>query len=465
MLGFDEQNYPRITVSEKQIQLLEFLILNKIPLSAKSDYEQSLLAPGSLAYILDFTEAQSKGLNFDNTYELCDPEGNVFAKFQPKELWQSQKNLEAELYFSSQNLAVKGVHFIQNQKDPFYVFGDLFALDQYDYGYALKSWGFDAHSIIYYSDHMPSYEKLKKFFENHPKQKLFYLLNERVFFNASQNDHFNLEYLTYLKNSLAQFELIHVPAYFASHGLVGLQALMSEFKNNGASRSAFDLSEDHLKNLGDETLDLIASQEVLKSEMQQWPDLLQERYSTMLRRKEFPGLCLFLTGLSGAGKSTIARRLIQVLPQYSSNEMSLLDGDRVRLHLSKGLGFSKEDRSNNVRRIGFVASEIVKSGGIAICAPIAPYESDRYFNRHRIEEYGHFIEIYVSTSLELCEQRDTKGLYRKARQGLVKQFTGISDPYELPKNAELVIDTYNRSVDDCVSEIVKYLKNKALLKL
>ena len=145
------------------------------------------------------------------------------------------------------------------------------------------------------------------------------------------------------------------------------------------------------------------------------------------------GLTIFFTGLSGSGKSTIANGILIKLLENGDRPVTLLDGDIVRTHLSSELGFSKEHRSINVKRIGFVASEITKNGGIAVCAPIAPYLSDRDSNRDLISSYGGYIEVFVNTSLEVCESRDSKGLYKLAREGKLKEFTGISDPYEKPK--------------------------------
>ena len=153
------------------------------------------------------------------------------------------------------------------------------------------------------------------------------------------------------------------------------------------------------------------------------------------------GFTVFFTGLSGSGKSTIANGLLIKLLEEGSRPVTLLDGDIVRTHLSSELGFSKEHRSLNVQRIGFVASEITKNGGIAICAPIAPYSSDRNTNRELISKVGGYIEVFVDTPLEKCEERDSKGLYKLAREGQIKEFTGISDPYERPEYAEIVINS------------------------
>ena len=136
------------------------------------------------------------------------------------------------------------------------------------------------------------------------------------------------------------------------------------------------------------------------------------------------------------------------------SEMCIRDsGDIVRTHLSSELGFSKEHRSINIKRIGYVASEITKNGGIAICAPIAPYKKDRNYNRELISQVGGYLEVYVNTPLEKCEERDTKGLYALARKGKIKEFTGISDPYEEPKNAEIVINSSKTSPEELVDQI------------
>jgi sulfate adenylyltransferase len=163
-------------------------------------------------------------------------------------------------------------------------------------------------------------------------------------------------------------------------------------------------------------------------------------------RKIYPprdrqGVTIFFTGLSGAGKSTIANALLVKLMENGSRQVTLLDGDVVRKHLSSELGFSKEHRDLNILRIGFVASEITKNGGIAICAPIAPYRSTRRRVREMAEAYGGFIEVYVATPVDVCEERDRKGLYAKARAGIIKGFTGVDDPYEEPERAEIHLDT------------------------
>jgi sulfate adenylyltransferase len=175
------------------------------------------------------------------------------------------------------------------------------------------------------------------------------------------------------------------------------------------------------------------------------------------------GFTVFLTGLSGAGKSTIAKVLYSRFLEIGDRPATLLDGDIVRHHLSSELTFSKEHRDVNVRRIGFVASEITKNRGIAICAPIAPYAATRREIRQMIEGYGGFIEVHVSTSITVCEQRDRKGMYAKARAGLIKGFTGVDDPYEVPQAPELRIDTEGMAPDEAAQEVLLYLGQRGFI--
>jgi sulfate adenylyltransferase len=189
---------------------------------------------------------------------------------------------------------------------------------------------------------------------------------------------------------------------------------------------------------------------------------------TELRRTSPPrakqGFTVFFTGLSGSGKSTIANALMVKLMEMGGRPVTLLDGDVVRKHLSSELGFSKEHRDINIRRIGYVASEITKNGGIAICAPIAPYTATRRAVREMIEAFGAFIEVHVATSIEECERRDRKGLYKLAREGKIKEFTGISDPYEAPTQAELVVNTEGADVDYCAQQVILKLESMGLIK-
>jgi sulfate adenylyltransferase len=176
------------------------------------------------------------------------------------------------------------------------------------------------------------------------------------------------------------------------------------------------------------------------------------------------GFTVFFTGLSGAGKSTIANGLMVSLLEHGGRPVTLLDGDLVRKHLSSELGFSREHRDINVKRIGYVASEITKNAGVAICAPIAPYADARRAVREMVGEYGVFIEVHVATPLDVCEQRDRKGLYALARAGKIKEFTGISDPYEEPVDPELRIDTSECSPEQAVQQLMLKIEALGLIK-
>ncbi|MFD1341702.1 bifunctional sulfate adenylyltransferase/adenylylsulfate kinase [Litorisediminicola beolgyonensis] len=193
-----------------------------------------------------------------------------------------------------------------------------------------------------------------------------------------------------------------------------------------------------------------------------FPEVVEELRKTKPPRSQ-QGFTVFFTGFSGSGKSTIANALMVKLMEMGGRPVTLLDGDIVRKNLSSELGFSKEHRDLNIRRIGYVASEITKNGGIAICAPIAPYATTRRAVREEIEQFGAFIEVHVATSLEECERRDRKGLYKLAREGKIKEFTGISDPYDVPQNPELSVDTEGQEVDNCAHQVILKLESMGLI--
>jgi sulfate adenylyltransferase len=193
-----------------------------------------------------------------------------------------------------------------------------------------------------------------------------------------------------------------------------------------------------------------------------FPDVVRELQRNYPPRHQ-QGFTVFFTGLSGSGKSTIANVLRVKFLEVGGRPVSLLDGDIVRKHLSSELGFSKEHRDINIRRIGFVASEITKNGGIALCAPIAPYDSIRKEVRAMVQPHGGFILVHLDTPLETCEQRDRKGLYAKARAGLVKEFTGVSDPYEAPTDAEVTIDTTDITPEEAAQEVFLHLEREGFI--
>ena len=193
-----------------------------------------------------------------------------------------------------------------------------------------------------------------------------------------------------------------------------------------------------------------------------YPEVLNEMQKVYPPRHQ-QGFTLFFTGLSGSGKSTLAKIIYAKFIEEGKRPVTLLDGDIVRLNLSSELGFSRKDRFINVNRIGFVASEITKNRGIAICAPIAPYAEMRRSVRANIDQYGGFVEIYVATPLDVCEQRDRKGLYALARKGIIPEFTGISDPYEEPENPEIRINTTDMTPMQAAQDIYLYLVREGYL--
>ncbi|MCF6316423.1 MAG: bifunctional sulfate adenylyltransferase/adenylylsulfate kinase [Marinosulfonomonas sp.] len=200
-------------------------------------------------------------------------------------------------------------------------------------------------------------------------------------------------------------------------------------------------------------------------EIPEWfsfPAVVEELRRTRPARNK-QGFTVFFTGYSGSGKSTIANALMVKLMEMGGRPVTLLDGDIVRKNLSSELGFSKAHRDLNIRRIGYVASEITKNGGIAICAPIAPYATTRRAVREEIQQFGAFLEVHVATSIEECERRDRKGLYKLARAGKIKEFTGISDPYDIPENPELSVETENVEVDNCAHQVLLKLESMGLI--
>jgi sulfate adenylyltransferase len=175
------------------------------------------------------------------------------------------------------------------------------------------------------------------------------------------------------------------------------------------------------------------------------------------------GVCIWFTGLSGAGKSTTAELVVALLLEHG-RQSTLLDGDVVRTHLSRGLGFSKEDRDTNILRIGYVASEVVRHGGVAVCAAVSPYRATRDSVRALIGE-DRFFEVFVDAPLDVCESRDPKGMYAQARRGAIKGFTGIDDPYEAPLAPEIVLDTTGASAEKNARSIVALLRERGYLRL
>lgn len=228
--------------------------------------------------------------------------------------------------------------------------------------------------------------------------------------------------------------------------------LLNEMK---PQESAMNLSGTRLR-------ELLSKNEVIPDWFS-FPDIIEELRAAHPPKSQ-RGFTLFFTGLSGAGKTTLAEALMVTLKSYGRRNVTMIDGDVVRPILATELGFSKAHRDRNIQRIGYVAAEVTKVGGIALCAAIAPYQEAREKNRFLISQYGAYLEVYVATSLAACEQRDTKGLYAAARRGELSAFTGITDPYEPPCNPEITIDTSVVSIHESVSHIIQFLTKEGYLK-
>ncbi|MEM8815395.1 MAG: bifunctional sulfate adenylyltransferase/adenylylsulfate kinase [Pseudomonadota bacterium] len=240
---------------------------------------------------------------------------------------------------------------------------------------------------------------------------------------------------------------------------------MMVYAENRAQYIAVDeaTDDDHVLNISGTELRRRLAEGLDIPDWFSFPEVVEELRRTHPPRHE-QGFTVFFTGLSGSGKSTIANALMSKLMEVGGRSISLLDGDIVRKNLSSELGFSKEHRDLNITRIGYVASEITKNGGIAICAPIAPYAATRRIVRDTIAPVGGFVEIHVATPLEVCEARDRKGLYAKARAGIIKEFTGISDPYEAPEDPDMLIDTTEISPDLAAHRILVKLESLGYIR-
>jgi len=244
--------------------------------------------------------------------------------------------------------------------------------------------------------------------------------------------------------------------------IVGFEEMVySEGKGTYIPRSRVETSDKILSLSGTDLRDRLRDGRDIPSWFS-FPEVIDE-LRTRFPSRNRQGYTVFFTGLSGSGKSTVANILMAKLMEIDPRPVTLLDGDIVRKNLSSELGFSKAHRDLNIQRIGFVASEITKNRGVAICAPIAPYASTRRQVRELISGYGGFVEVHIATPIEICEERDRKGLYAKARAGIIKGFTGIDDPYEAPEHPELRIDTAGMSAEQAAQEIVKHLQHEGFL--
>lgn len=469
---------------------------------------------------LDIYEKDLKRIEGNSQIALRDPEGFVLAYLNVTEIWKPNKKIEAEKVYGTNSLEHPGVNFLFKNTGEYYIAGEIINVA------APKHYDFTTFRKTPQELKELFKRKRQKKIVAFQTNKLMHPVQVEMTLQAAKQEHAHLlihsavgmtmpgdiDHFTRVK--CYQKILPHYPKGTVTLNLLPIamrmagpkEALWNAIiqKNYGCTHFIVE-EDDEFKSLAKEyseeigieiitlqervyvekdknyqpinqvspkkNIHLISDQELremLEQDMSipEWytfPEIVDEL------KKMYPplsqqGFCLFMTGLSGSGKSTIANALAVKLMEIQQRPITILDGDIIRKHLSSELGFSKEHRSINVRRVGFVASEITKNKGIVICPMIAPYAADRQFNRNLINTLGNYIEIYVATPLNECEKRDTKGLYNLARQGKIKEFTGISDPYEEPINPEIIIDTTRFEIDQAVDFILSYLFQQGYLK-
>lgn len=531
---------PSLTLNQRQLCDLE-LIMNGgfAPLKtflSRQDYDRVVsemrLSDGTLWPIPVVLDVQKKNIGTIKegvTISLKDQEGYVLALLEVNEVWQPNKEVEAEKVYGTRDLAQPGVHYLFNRVGDYYISGNLIKVQAQRH--------FDFVELRKTPEELKEYfkvngiEKVVAFQTHHPMHRTHFELTMRAAIDADAHllihpaigmtkpgdiDYFTRvkcykKILDYYPNGTATLNLLPIAMRIAGprealwNAIIqknyGCTHMMMRRDHRGlnddnqktfsASSTAEELVQAYAKEIGIKIISLREIAFVQEDDNYQYTDEIasdkscQTLSSAQLRkllnegedipdwysfpeviqelRKVYPprsqqGFTLFFTGLSGSGKSTIANAVAAKLAELQDRPITMLDGDVIRHHLSSELGFSKEHRSINVRRVGFVSSEITKNRGIAICPMIAPYELDRRYNRELVSAVGNFIEIYVSTPVDVCADRDTKGLYNLAKAGKITGFTGINDPYEAPVNPEIAIDTSAYSLEEAVDIILSYLR-------
>lgn len=542
-LKSQSKDWPSWDLSPRQECDLELLLNGGFsPLEGflgKADYEavcdKMELADGTLWPIpvqLDVTEEVKDQLKEGGNLVLRDSEGVIIAVLHIEDIWQPDKQAEANKVYGTEDVYHKGVAHLLNRSNDWYVGGKIegFQLPQHYDNRSMR------HTPAQLRDEFRAagWQKIVAFQTRNPMHRVHIELTMRAVREQKANllvhpvvgltqpgdvDH-------YTRVRCYQHIMPHYPAHTSMLSLLGLSMRMAGpreavwhaliRRNHGCTH--FIVGRDHAGPSNEKTgeyfygpydaQELLSSVEertgvkmvnfeqlvynqdkdtyIQKSEAKEgdrilnisgselrrrlqdgrdipewftYPDVVEE-----LRRTHPPktrqGFTLFCTGFSGSGKSTISRVLLNRMLEIGGRQVTLLDGDLVRKNLSSELGFSKDHRNLNIMRIGFVANEITKNGGVAICAPIAPYAAVRDDLRKMIGANGGFVLIHVATSLEECEARDRKGLYAKARAGIIPEFTGISDPYESPENADVVLQTEGKTPEECAQEVILYLEQQ-----
>ncbi len=547
LLKKETLNLPSWDLTERQVCDLELLLNGGFsPLTGfmnKADYDAVLqdmrLADGTLwpmPITLDVKPETAETLNTGDKLALRDIEGVVLAIITIADIWQVDKQAEAQAVYASTDEKHPAVKFLNTHTHDYYIGGEVQGLQlpvHYDYRK-------HRHTPAELRDKFKrlTWNKVVAFQTRNPMHRAHQELTFRAAKNVEANllihpvvgmtkpgdiDHFTRvkcyeELLKKFPDRTTTLSLLPLAMrmggprealwhalirknFGCSHLIVGRDHAGPGDDSNGkpfyGAYEAQELLQKHEDEIG---IKMVAfemmvyssdrAEYVPVSEVKEGENILNISGTELRRRlqegldipswfsypevvsilqKSHPprdkqGFTIFFTGLSGSGKSTIANALMVNLMEMIERPISLLDGDIVRKNLSSELGFSREHRNLNVLRIGYVASEITKNGGIAICAPIAPYLQTRNQVRQEIEPLGGFLEVHVATSVEVCETRDRKGLYAKARAGIIKEFTGISDPYEIPLNPEVIIDTEYCKPAEAAQKIILKLEAMGLIK-
>jgi sulfate adenylyltransferase len=540
------RDWPSWDLTPRQLCDLELLISGGFsPLRGflgRADYEgvrdQMRLADGTLwtmPITLDVSEEFARSLQPNTRVALRDPEGVMLAVLDVDEIWQPDRNAEAEAVFGTNNPEHPGVGYLLQRSNPFYLGGRITGVElphHYDFKslrltpaelraeFAREGWrrvvAFQTRNPL----HRAHYELTLRAAKQHEANLLIHPVVGMT--KPGDVDHYTrvrcyqallgrypqhtvrLSLLPLAMRMGGPREAVWHATIRKNHGcthfIVGrdhagpgkdskgtpfygpydAQQLLQKYEAElGVQMVPFQqmlylpdedryVPTDEVPE-GKQTLDISGTELRARltdgREIPEWfsfPEVVRElRATTPARNKQ--GFTVFFTGLSGSGKSTIANVLLVKFLEMGGRPVTLLDGDLVRKNLSSELGFSKEHRDINIRRIGYVASEITKNGGIALCAPIAPYDTTRKDVRAAIAPHGGFLLVHVATPLEVCEQRDRKGLYAKARAGIVKEFTGISDPYEEPADADMTIDTTDVTPEEAAQEILLHLEREGYI--
>lgn len=521
---------PSLTLTQRQICDLE-LILNGgfSPLESfmgQKDYERVLkemrLENGMLwpmPIMLDISAKNAEKMQPGTQIALKDQEGFILAVLDVSELWEPNKQEEAERVYATTDTTHPGVNYLLNRTEKYYISGKISKIQDplhFDFLELRKT---PEELKQYFKDN--GINQVVAFQTNNPMHRAQLELTKRAteltgahllihspvgMTNPGDIDYFTrvkcykklLSYYSEGNVTLNVFPLamrmggerealwnaIIQKNYGCSHFIMGKGQTESEKAAQQFVKAYADeigievvsfqecvyVQEDDCYQMVEEinpgkTILSISNTE-LKKILNEGGDIpawftfseVAEELRKVYPPRQKQGFTLFFTGLSGSGKSTLAKAVSVKLMELQDRPLTMLDGDVIRTHLSSELGFSKEHRALNVRRVGYVASEITKNRGIAICAMIAPYAADRNFAREMISAGGNFIEIYVSTSFDVCAERDTKGLYNLAKEGKLKGFTGLDDPYEIPLNPEVVIDTTRYTISEGADIILNYLR-------